>query len=149
MTWNEMPWLLHSCVILSTIQVNLYRYHRFRDANLITLGILFLTTNRVKTFDEAFLSRIHVALHFQDLTREARKQVWSAFLKKTDSHITQEDLTQLAEKELNGRQIKNATRTANSLAVGSGKRLEYQNIADVLAIISQFSADFAAMSHDA
>ena len=27
-------------------------------------GILFLTTNRVKAFDEAFLSRIHVVLHF-------------------------------------------------------------------------------------
>lgn len=27
-------------------------------------GVLFLTTNRVQTFDAAFTSRIHVALHY-------------------------------------------------------------------------------------
>ena len=45
-------------------------------------GILFLTTNRITTFDEAFLSRIHVALHFSELPRDARARIWRAFLKK-------------------------------------------------------------------
>ena len=38
-------------------------------------GILFLTTNRIKTFDEAFLSRIHVALHFSELHPHRLKQL--------------------------------------------------------------------------
>ena len=38
-------------------------------------GILFLTTNCVKEFDEAFLLRIHVALHFSELTQESKEQV--------------------------------------------------------------------------
>lgn len=38
-------------------------------------GILFLTTNRVETFDDAFQSRIHVALRYDELTNKARKEV--------------------------------------------------------------------------
>jgi len=33
-------------------------------------GILFLTTNRVETFDEAFQSRIHMALRYNDLDKK-------------------------------------------------------------------------------
>jgi SpoVK/Ycf46/Vps4 family AAA+-type ATPase len=35
-------------------------------------GILILTSNRVGTFDEAFKSRIQVALHYPNLDRVAR-----------------------------------------------------------------------------
>jgi SpoVK/Ycf46/Vps4 family AAA+-type ATPase len=38
-------------------------------------GTLFLTTNRVSTFDEAFKSRIRPSLYFAHLTKEARKRV--------------------------------------------------------------------------
>lgn len=31
-------------------------------------GILFLTTNRIGGFDEAFASRIHMSLHYPQLT---------------------------------------------------------------------------------
>ena len=59
------------------------------NANSISVeyyrGILFLTTNRVKAFDEAFLSRIHVALHFSELTQESKEQVWAAFIAKMGS----------------------------------------------------------------
>ncbi|KAG9251874.1 uncharacterized protein F5Z01DRAFT_254431 [Emericellopsis atlantica] len=37
-------------------------------------GILFLTTNRVETFDEAFQSRIHVALRYDKLDAKAKRQ---------------------------------------------------------------------------
>lgn len=38
-------------------------------------GILFLTTNRVKSFDEAFLSRFSVAIRYPDLDQARRKKV--------------------------------------------------------------------------
>ncbi|KAI9774036.1 MAG: hypothetical protein M1839_001921 [Geoglossum umbratile] len=47
-------------------------------------GVLFLTTNRVGHFDDAFISRIHVVLHFTDFTPESRAQVWSIFFKKLE-----------------------------------------------------------------
>ena len=45
-------------------------------------GIL-LITNRVQAFDKAFLSHIHVALHFQQLSHASKVQVWNAFSTKT------------------------------------------------------------------
>lgn len=39
-------------------------------------GMLFLTTNRVKHFDTAVQSRLHVTLTYADLTEEARGLIW-------------------------------------------------------------------------
>ena len=38
-------------------------------------AILFLTTNRVREFDEAIFSRIHLTLKYGDLTSDSRKQI--------------------------------------------------------------------------
>lgn len=110
-----------------------------------------MTTNRVKTFDEAFLSRIHVALHFQDLTKHAKAQIWSAFLSKAGVNLQdfgQDQVERLAEREINGRQIKNSTRTAHSLAVNRGEKLEYKHIEETLIAMDEFSAQFKAVSKE-
>lgn len=39
-------------------------------------GVLFLTTNRVGAFDDAFTSRIHVALYYPELGEEERRRIW-------------------------------------------------------------------------
>ena len=110
-------------------------------------GILFLTTNRVNAFDEAFLSRIHVALHFRELAPDARRQVWRAFLRKVSSTLADSDdaLDALAAREVNGRQIKNAVRTASSLAASRRVPLSYKHLADTLDAMAEFSAEFAAI----
>jgi SpoVK/Ycf46/Vps4 family AAA+-type ATPase len=107
-------------------------------------GILFLTTNRVTAFDEAFLSRIHVALHFKELSDDARKQVWTAFFKKLGmaETITDEQLTVLAQRDINGRQIKNAARTAHSLSVGLGEKLEFRHFVHTLDVMGDFTREF-------
>jgi ATPase family associated with various cellular activities (AAA) len=43
-------------------------------------GIMFLTTNRLTTFDDAFQSRIHFAMKFSDLTIKVKKAIWEIFL---------------------------------------------------------------------
>lgn len=139
---------------------------RFASVHLLTLlacaslrhieyyrGILFLTTNRVKTFDEAFLSRIHVALHFQELTKEAKMQVWRSFLQKVgvdigSSEFREDMLETLAERNINGRQIKNATRTATSLAVSRKEKLGFKHLVQTLNAMEEFTADFRAMNRD-
>ncbi|EIW53171.1 P-loop containing nucleoside triphosphate hydrolase protein [Trametes versicolor FP-101664 SS1] len=111
-------------------------------------GILFMTTNRVKAFDEAFLSRIHVALHFHDLTRDARKQVWAAFLSKVGvapAQFGEALLDKLAEREVNGRQIKNAVRTASSLAAKKGVQVSYADLMETLDAVDEFTAEFRAV----
>ncbi|KAJ5692483.1 hypothetical protein N7462_001906 [Penicillium macrosclerotiorum] len=45
-------------------------------------GILFLTTNRVGTLDEAFRSRIHVKLYYPPLSEKQTKEIWKMNLKQ-------------------------------------------------------------------
>jgi hypothetical protein len=108
-------------------------------------GIMFLTTNRVKAFDEACLSRIHVALHFKELSESSRAQVWAAFVGKVGVSITQEQLQDLAKRNVNGRQIKNAARTAQSLAVGRGEQVAFSHFVETLDAMNEFTVQFEAI----
>ena len=111
-------------------------------------GILFLTTNRITTFDEAFLSRIHVALHFSGLTRETKAKIWRAFLKKAglgDAELNERLVAQLAERDVNGRQIKNACRTASSLAHSRGEKIQVRHLEEALDAMEEFVAEFEAL----
>lgn len=53
-------------------------------------GILFLTTNRVGTFDPAFRSRIHVSLYYPPLKKDATMQIWKMHLTRTQQLKDQE-----------------------------------------------------------
>lgn len=75
-------------------------------------GILFLTTNRVETFDDAFQSRIHVALRYGELTPKAKRSVWKLFLERVREkegvqiqNFTDNDFDALSRHNLNGRQV--------------------------------------------
>ena len=81
-------------------------------------GILFLTTNRVGTFDEAFISRIHVPVYYAEFDDEQRARIWDRFFEKLEEdreatmRILQstKDYTQsqeLQDLEWNGREIRN------------------------------------------
>jgi AAA+ superfamily predicted ATPase len=71
-------------------------------------GIMFLTTNRLTTFDAAFQSRIHFAMKFGDLTPKAKKKIWETFLQKapTETKISEAELGELSRKNINGRQVR-------------------------------------------
>ncbi|KAF5689154.1 AAA family [Fusarium denticulatum] len=87
-------------------------------------GILFLTTNRVQSFDTAVMSRIHLALEYQPLGIDARRAVWKYFLQNATTERGAPSLTALvdsvASKELNGREIRNTVLMAQSLAIYEG-----------------------------
>ncbi len=111
-------------------------------------GILFLTTNRVQTFDPAFQSRIHVALRYGELTNQAKKSVWKAFIEKVVAiegveveNFSDEDYERLARRNLNGRQIKNSVRTAQALAIDERKPLSLKHVVTVLDVAETFEQD--------
>lgn len=91
-------------------------------------GVLFLTTNRVETFDAAFTSRIHVALHYGPLTDEHREKIWLNSFERLErdsegkvhvSVATREyvyDSRDVQSLKWNGREIRNALQTAVALA---------------------------------
>ncbi|KAK5171411.1 uncharacterized protein LTR77_004555 [Saxophila tyrrhenica] len=103
-------------------------------------GILFLTSNRVSTFDDAFKSRIHVPLKYNDLTVSSRKQIWKNFLDKAGGDVKLDDkgYDDLAQADINGRQIKNVIRTAKSLAQFHGEALDGPKLQQVIKIQEEF-----------
>lgn len=73
-------------------------------------GILFLTTNRVQSFDEAMISRIHLALRYEQLGKDARRAVWDHFLKQAITKSGIPDcktlIDGLEDVVLNGREVR-------------------------------------------
>jgi SpoVK/Ycf46/Vps4 family AAA+-type ATPase len=108
-------------------------------------GILILTSNRVGHFDEAFKSRIQLALHYKNLDQRQRRQIWRNFLQRLkdlqkDIAFTDLDkhIDDLAENQMNGRQIRNAITTARQLAIYRKRDLDYQSMQDVIETSSMF-----------
>lgn len=93
-------------------------------------GILFLTTNRIGDFDEAFASRIHMSLHYPALDELSTMKVFRLNLGmiksrlKDSIRIDEDEIISAAMKHWrehkdarwNGRQIRNACQTALALA---------------------------------
>lgn len=81
---------------------------------------MFLTTNRIEDFDPAFFSRIHITINFPELDADARRKIWASFIHMSmlKHKISDAELTEISENyDLNGRQIKNAIKTSQLLAV--------------------------------
>ncbi|KAJ6534955.1 P-loop containing nucleoside triphosphate hydrolase protein [Mycena capillaripes] len=110
-------------------------------------GILFLTSNRVQAYDAAFLSRIHVALHFGELDESSRGQVWRAFVRRAGGcpGVSDAELELLAQRPVNGRQIKNAVRTAHSLARARNEEISIAHFVETLDAMDEFTEQFEGM----
>ena len=80
-------------------------------------GILFITTNRVGTFDDAFISRIHVALYYPPLVDHDRVLIWENNFRRLErdaaikipesTRIYTRIDTELQLIKWNGREIRN------------------------------------------
>src|ERR1700761_6372453 len=108
---------------------------------------MFLTTNRIGTFDEAFKSRIHLAIKYPSLTASSRRDLWKTFITNglSDRQIPWLDdtiLDKLAAQEINGRQIKNIVRTAYALAASTEVELSPKHLAMGIKAIKAFEAEF-------
>lgn len=97
---------------------------------------MFLTTNRVNTFDTAFQSRIHISLNYPDLSVESRRTIWKSFLDQMSQEhsIKPTQLDLLSQMNMNGRQIKNVLKTAQLLAKRKKTPLSYQHVITVLDV---------------
>jgi hypothetical protein len=104
-------------------------------------GLLFLTTNRVGTIDEAFKSRIHLSLYYPPLDKSQTRDIFRLNIAKLRTieaeraRMTGEPALVIKEREIvefadkhyeelarstgcwNGRQIRSAFQIASSLAV--------------------------------
>lgn len=97
-------------------------------------GVLFLTTNRVGVFDEAFTSRIHISLYYPPLERDPTHKIFEKNMERIKARyeansrkvdIRESEITKFAldyydnnstQGRWNGRQIRNAFQSAIALA---------------------------------
>lgn len=66
-------------------------------------GVLFLTTNRVGHFDDAFMSRIHVIIHYKTLSVEDRRKIWAQFFDKLEEERDEFEITERARSYVFGK----------------------------------------------
>ncbi|CEN59821.1 hypothetical protein ASPCAL02262 [Aspergillus calidoustus] len=129
-------------------------------------GILFLTTNRVGDFDEAFTSRIHVSLYYPDLSDKQAVEIFKLNLGMIEERfrpkgrkikIDDVDIILFADNYFkehphgrwNGRQIRNACQTALALAEYEAQEAQGddpQNSVKTDAAVNLTVAHFAVVS---
>lgn len=102
-------------------------------------GVLFLTTNRVRNIDPAFYSRISVAMRFDGADFNKRVAIWNNLLEAAG--ITGLPVDVLAQNDINGRQIKNTIRLAQTLARAAGEKVGLEHIERTIAISTKFQED--------
>lgn len=110
-------------------------------------GILFLTTNRVKTFDEAFQSRVHIAIKYEELTPPQRRKIWLMWLHQLSPKLANEsdqeisdEIDDLSNEPFNGRQIRNIIASAQAMATSKSKYAEttFADITRVVKVTKEF-----------
>lgn len=130
-------------------------------------GVLFLTTNRVKSFDQAFLSRVSVAIKYEELDIVQRSTIWWQFLNQVitasdeaqDTHspihsdgkpslLHDENIKALAMKPFNGRVIKNVVQTAQALALSADEPLTMSHLRAVIKVTEKFMRDTEDVRND-
>ncbi|KAL1617595.1 hypothetical protein SLS56_010918 [Neofusicoccum ribis] len=118
-------------------------------------GILILTSNRVGTFDEAFKSRIQLALHYKPLTQRKREQIWANFIKRLQSLGEPVDgveilsqVRRLSEYPMNGRQIRNAITTARQLALYKNEPLNTGYLEHSIEVSGDFDRYLSGVKGD-
>ena len=87
----------------SLVSVFLYKLEYYQ-------GIILLTTNRIRDFNNIIQSRIHLTLRYSPLDINTRKEIWNIFLQNTITtsgkvDYSNENLNNFIKHNLNNRQI--------------------------------------------
>ncbi|KAL1641550.1 hypothetical protein SLS58_006056 [Diplodia intermedia] len=118
-------------------------------------GVLFMTTNRVGSIDEAFKSRIQMSLYYPPLTSDQTMQIWKIQIRKAQENLRgmivdeagllyaahQIWKDQGSSKRWNGRQIHNAFAAAISLARFNKTPLVHEHlttVAEASAVLDEY-----------
>jgi hypothetical protein len=117
-------------------------------------GILILTTNRVGHFDEAFKSRVQLAIHYPQLDEAGRDEIWFNFLGDLQKRKIPMEYNELKSKvrtlskiPFNGRQIRNNLWAAAQMAKYKNEPLSYAHLAKVVKISEEFESYLRQTHH--
>ncbi|KAG8787327.1 hypothetical protein FRC12_015672 [Ceratobasidium sp. 428] len=125
-------------------------------------GVLILTSNRIRSFDRAFVSRFTIALHYPDLEQESRLRIWREFLSRAQveigapgvtqpsgpNYISHQDITRLSKKPMNGRVIKQLIRGAQAIAIAKQEPFGMMQLEKVIGITEKFESDWKELAFE-
>lgn len=122
---------------------------------------MILTTNRITSLDIAVQSRIHLAIRYDDLTKEQKRQIFRNFLGQLQPDSIRNTKTIFeyideygSDNKLNGRQIRNVVSSALSLARSLARRgdgdgkLDTKHLKSVLGITEDFQEQLESITMD-
>ncbi|KAK8073062.1 AAA family ATPase [Apiospora saccharicola] len=93
--WNCVLLLDEADVYLVERDINDIKRNGIVSVFLRTLeyysGILFLTSNREGSIDEAFKSRIHIALHYKRINSDGNTQIWNNMFDRVEQTNQESD----------------------------------------------------------
>lgn len=105
-------------------------------------GVLFLTTNRGQDIDEAFLSRLSLALHYSKLSEQSLKAIWEILLTRAGIALQADQLETLAKLNFNGREIKHLIANMISLAAYDEQTPGWDQLNEMIESFTTFRASF-------
>lgn len=143
--WNAVL-LLDECDIFMEARQNMDVHRNAMVGVFLRLleyypGIMFLTTNRVANIDEAFFSRISLAIQFPDLDVAKRYSIWQNIISLYGNSINIKDIDidALSRIDINGRQIKNSVRLAVSYANYKKKSVTTRDFISIIENAKKFA----------
>ncbi|KAF7514312.1 hypothetical protein GJ744_000082 [Endocarpon pusillum] len=109
-------------------------------------GVMILTTNRMNTINSAFLSRVHLAVQYNEHSADTRQTLWRNFIRRASAGaippwLNDDAIKKLASYPLNGRQIRNSLRIAHALAGSTGRALSFENVDAAASATLSFNQD--------
>ena len=106
-------------------------------------SLLFLTTNREDVLDPALRSRIHLTINYPELDLLSRRTIWQTFLQREGgSTVSSTELDVLAQIDINGRRIRNLTKTARIMAKQAGRGICFDDVKKVMRITEGMVVEF-------
>jgi hypothetical protein len=103
-------------------------------------NIMFLTTNRIRDIDPAVKSRMNLLLSYPDLKRDDRIHIWTNLTERNKIQISKDAIILLADKEMNGREIRNNVKILTSML--KDKDYDDDEIIDVVERCHALSHEF-------
>ncbi|KAL9012908.1 MAG: hypothetical protein Q9180_009059, partial [Flavoplaca navasiana] len=109
-------------------------------------GILILTTNRIKMFDVAVQSRVHLAVRYQDLSSKDREKVFMNFFDQLSIENCDEVpeletyIKDVFDENFNGRQIRNVFSSALALAREHKRKVRVDDFKKVVKVTKEFQS---------
>ncbi|KAI4274783.1 MAG: hypothetical protein L6R35_006313 [Caloplaca aegaea] len=106
-------------------------------------GILILTTNRIRMFDVAVQSRVHLAVRYQEFSDRDRKQVFMNFYDQLTTQNCDElsllkDYIKDFDETFNGRRVRNVFSSALALAREEGRNVLVSDLKKVVKVTKEF-----------